>query len=144
MTSKSPDRGEIWLVRFDPSIGDEIKKSRTAVVISSVGTYKVTVTAVADMLKKAEATITVAENPLFANKCKVISAGRNQETRAISTDGNLWDWGGNINGQLGDGTTINRNTPVKIMDSVASVSVGFDHTLAIKTDGSLWGWGGNS
>jgi len=31
----SPERGEIWLVRFDPSVGDEIKKSRPAVVVSS-------------------------------------------------------------------------------------------------------------
>ena len=32
---ESPNRGEIWLVRFDPSIGDEINKSRPAVVVSS-------------------------------------------------------------------------------------------------------------
>ncbi len=30
-----PERGEIWLVSFDPSIGDEIKKTRPAVVVSS-------------------------------------------------------------------------------------------------------------
>jgi mRNA interferase MazF len=29
-----PMRGEVWLVRFDPAEGDEIKKVRTAVVIS--------------------------------------------------------------------------------------------------------------
>lgn len=33
--AESPERGEIWLVRFDPSIGDEIRKSRPAVVVSS-------------------------------------------------------------------------------------------------------------
>ena len=35
MTAASPDRGEIWQVCFDPSVGDEIRKSRPAVVISS-------------------------------------------------------------------------------------------------------------
>ena len=35
MTVDSPKRGEIWLVRFDPSVGDEIKKERPAVVLSS-------------------------------------------------------------------------------------------------------------
>ena len=35
ITAASPNRGEIWLVRFDPSIGDEINKSRPAVVVSS-------------------------------------------------------------------------------------------------------------
>jgi mRNA interferase MazF len=36
MTSpSSPQRGEVWLVNFDPTIGTEIKKIRPAVVISS-------------------------------------------------------------------------------------------------------------
>lgn len=35
MTADSPKRGEIWLIRFDPSVGDEIKKERPAVVLSS-------------------------------------------------------------------------------------------------------------
>jgi len=30
-----PARGEIWLIEFDPVIGDEIRKSRPAIVISS-------------------------------------------------------------------------------------------------------------
>ncbi len=30
----TPNRGEIWRVRFDPAEGDEIKKIRTAVVVS--------------------------------------------------------------------------------------------------------------
>lgn len=32
-----PMRGEVWLVRFDPAEGDEIKKIRTAVVIGENG-----------------------------------------------------------------------------------------------------------
>jgi mRNA interferase MazF len=35
MTADSPERGEIWLVRFDRSVGDEIRKERPAVVLSS-------------------------------------------------------------------------------------------------------------
>lgn len=34
-TSKAPVRGEVWHVEFDPTKGDEIRKSRPAVVISS-------------------------------------------------------------------------------------------------------------
>ena len=66
-------------------------------------------------------------------------------TMAIETDGSLWAWGSNSSGVLGDGTTISRDFPVKIMDDVLSVSsTGFYHTMAIKTDGSLWAWGFNS
>ena len=33
-SSPSPKRGEIWLTNFDPTVGTEIKKTRSAVVIS--------------------------------------------------------------------------------------------------------------
>ena len=33
-TNPIPVRGEVWRIRFDPAVGDEIKKVRTAVVIS--------------------------------------------------------------------------------------------------------------
>jgi len=62
---------------------------------------------------------------------------------AIQYDGTLWAWGRNAEGQLGDGTTINRYTPVKVMDEVIAVSAGYRHTTAIRTDGSLWAWGWN-
>ena len=65
-------------------------------------------------------------------------------TMALKTDGSLWAWGGNSDGQLGDGTTEDRHSPVKIMDGVASFSAGGLHAMAVKTDGSLWGWGRNS
>ena len=62
---------------------------------------------------------------------------------AIRTDGSLWAWGDNGAGQLGDGTTEDRDIPVKIMDDVVAVSAGMDFTMAIRSDGSLWAWGSN-
>ncbi|MCL2367664.1 MAG: S-layer homology domain-containing protein [Oscillospiraceae bacterium] len=64
---------------------------------------------------------------------------------AIKTDGSLWAWGGNWVGQLGDGTTIDRDVPVRVGTDTnwASVAVGESSTVALKTDGSLWAWGGN-
>jgi len=63
---------------------------------------------------------------------------------AIKADGSLWAWGSNYYGQLGIGTELGRQDPVKVMDDVKAVSVGSNHTLAIKSDGSLWAWGSNS
>jgi|GEM_PF-5065271 len=73
---------------------------------------------------------------------------------AIQTDGNLWGWGKNHRdagadqfGILGDGTMIDRYSPVWIMGSVAAVyynKLSSDSTtFAIRYDGSLWGWGAN-
>ena len=71
-----------------------------------------------------------------------ISAG-GDHSLVIKSDGSLWAWGSNEFGQLGDGTTVDKYVPVKIMDDVMSVSAGGVHSTAIKSDGSLWVWGGN-
>jgi alpha-tubulin suppressor-like RCC1 family protein len=76
-----------------------------------------------------------------------ISAGNNH-TAAIKTDGTLWAWGLNYQGQLGLGDAGNytdRSSPVQVGSGTtwASVSGGYLHTAAIKTDGSLWTWGYN-
>ena len=39
-------------------------------------------------------------------------------TLAIRTDGSLWVWGDNSSGQLGDGTTEDRHSPVMVMEDV--------------------------
>jgi len=59
--------------------------------------------------------------------------------------GNLWAWGVGSNGKLGDGTTVNKSSPVHIggLTDWATVSAGGYHSTAIKTDGTLWAWGQN-
>ena len=63
----------------------------------------------------------------------------------VIVDGNLWAWGRNTHGELGDGTTENRSRPVQVgtYTDWASVAVCMGHTVALKTDGSLWAWGLN-
>ena len=61
----------------------------------------------------------------------------------IDKNGVLWACGDNFFGQLGDGTTTNRTTPVKVMSDVKSMSAGWSHSLILKDDGSLWACGGN-
>lgn len=64
---------------------------------------------------------------------------------AVKSDGTLWAWGFNGNGQLGDGTTDEKSTPTQIGTATdwKMVSAGGNHVLAIKTDGTLWAWGEN-
>jgi alpha-tubulin suppressor-like RCC1 family protein len=64
---------------------------------------------------------------------------------AIKTDGTLWAWGLNSLGQLGDGTTINRSSPVQIGARTDWVSLGSGPTssFAIDASGNLWAWGSN-
>jgi len=58
---------------------------------------------------------------------------------------NLYGWGANDFGQVGDGTTANRTSPVQIGTDAdwASVSAAGDHSAAIKQNGTLWVWGNN-
>jgi alpha-tubulin suppressor-like RCC1 family protein len=77
---------------------------------------------------------------------KQVSGGR-FHTAAIKTDGTLWTWGNNANGQLGDNTITNKLTPVTTFAGGTTwkqVSAGDTHTAAIKTDGTLWTWGSNN
>jgi len=60
---------------------------------------------------------------------------------AVNTSGELFAWGLNDIGQLGDGTNVNRATPVKIMDDVVFIDAHRYTSIAITSDGTLWRWG---
>ena len=64
----------------------------------------------------------------------------------ITSTGTLWTWGYNTHGELGDGTTVNKSSPVQVgsLTDWKQVAGGFNHTAAIKTDSTLWTWGYNS
>jgi len=87
-------------------------------------------------------------------KWKAVSAGE-CHTVAIREDNTLWAWGWNGRGELGDGSTTNRSTPVQLSaadgpDNIPykdykwkTVSAGEWHTVAIREDNTLWVWGDN-
>lgn len=91
---------------------------------------------------------------------KTPSSGSGGTTRfngVIKTDGTLWMFGRNYSGQLGDGTIINKSSPIQVGSDTnwSSVSTCYAYysptftqyygsTLAVKTNGQLWAWGGNS
>jgi alpha-tubulin suppressor-like RCC1 family protein len=95
-------------------------------------------------------TTTVINTPvttiLGGNDWKSV-AGGNYYTIALKTDGTLWTWGRNSEGQLGDNTAISRSTPVTTFlggNNWKSVAGFGFHTVALKTDGTLWSWGRNN
>lgn len=75
----------------------------------------------------------------------VIAAGASHSL-AVRADGSLWAWGSNAQGQLGDGTTVQRNTRVQIGigSTWRTVGAGDLHSMAVRNDGTLWTWGDNS
>ena len=73
-----------------------------------------------------------------------IAAG-GYHTVSLKSDGTVWAWGYNSNGQLGDGTTTDRTTPVQVsgLSGVTAIAAGDLYTVALKTDGTVWAWGYN-
>ena len=83
-----------------------------------------------------------------------VSAGC-EDSFAVDTNGNAWAWGWNSYGRLGDNTTSDRNSPVKVFASKQStsssgpwlnavqISTGWRHSLAIGKDGVAKAWGDN-
>ena len=68
-------------------------------------------------------------------------------TCAVTTSGGVKCWGYNAYGQMGDGTTTNRTTPVNVSgltSGVASISAGTHHTCAVTTSGGAKCWGYNA
>ena len=65
---------------------------------------------------------------------------------AINTDGDVFAWGANGSGQVGDGTTTHRYGPVGITSLTSAVdylAAGSNHSSAIDEDGVVYSWGGN-
>jgi alpha-tubulin suppressor-like RCC1 family protein len=66
---------------------------------------------------------------------------------AIKTDGTLWTWGQNTQGQLGNGNGYANSSPAQTIAAGTnwkSVAAGYFGSFSgIKTDGTLWGWGYN-
>lgn len=75
-------------------------------------------------------------------------SGGESHSMAICNDGNLYAWGRNNNGQLGDGTNVNKLIPTKSIFpngvKAKRVSLGLSVSTAIGDDGELYTWGDDS
>jgi alpha-tubulin suppressor-like RCC1 family protein len=68
----------------------------------------------------------------------------------LDTEGQVWTWGVNWNGRLGNGTTTARYTPARVQKSanpndyltgVVSIAAGGGTMAAVDADGTVWTWG---
>jgi alpha-tubulin suppressor-like RCC1 family protein len=81
--------------------------------------------------------------PNFGDIKQISASG--QHSVALDSQGDIWSWGGNNSGQLGNGTNTKVTTPTKISTDLkaASIATGYRFTLATDASDQLWGWGMN-
>jgi len=73
-----------------------------------------------------------------------VSAG-NLHSLGVRSNGTAWAWGYNLQGRLGDNSTVNKSSPVSVVGGFTnwtqvSASQG-RHSLGIRANGTAWGWG---
>ena len=74
-----------------------------------------------------------------------VSAGFSHSL-GLTSSGIAYGWGYNFTGQLGDGTTVNKSSPVSVIGGITNwsqVSAGDNHSLGLTSTGIAYGWGSN-
>ena len=89
--------------------------------------------------KKLELAISVKPTQIAAGQDSVLAMG---------DDNNLYTWGYNYHGEIGNGTTINKPTPTKVSLPVGvkptQITSGGWHSMVICDDNNLYTWGSDS
>jgi len=85
--------------------------------------------------------------PVFVtglNGVVAIRAGRTHSL-ALKSDGTVWAWGDNFNGQLGIGSTQDSLVPVQVtgLTGISQIAVGSSHNIALDSSGRVFTWGFN-
>jgi alpha-tubulin suppressor-like RCC1 family protein len=65
-------------------------------------------------------------------------------TLALKSDGTVYGWGTNLEGELGNGNKTTSLTPVQAgVSNITDLAAGYWLSLALKSDGTVWAWGRN-
>jgi len=81
------------------------------------------------------------------NPAKIKVTTGQRHTCGINSYGEVWCWGQNNFGQVGDNTTTRADTPKRVVNlpsGITWISAGRDHTCAIDSYNSLYCWGSNN
>jgi len=71
--------------------------------------------------------------------------GTNNGAAGLKSNGEVWAWGSNVSGHLGDGTVTFRSSPVQVIGGHSFVSIsGNQAIIALKGNGTAWTWGNNA
>ena len=80
----------------------------------------------------------------------IVSSATAAHTLALTSDGKVYAWGENVEGQLGDNSTTSSRYPVAVDmtgallgKSVVALAAGYQHSLALTSDGGIYAWGSN-
>ncbi|MCL2445034.1 IPT/TIG domain-containing protein [Candidatus Saccharibacteria bacterium] len=85
---------------------------------------------------------------VLAGRRVVQIAAGGDHTLALDSSGQIWTWGGNANGQLGDGTNTASNVPVEVDMTgvlagrdIVQMTTGNSYSLALDSEGRVFAWG---
>ncbi|MDR0596872.1 MAG: Ig-like domain-containing protein [Clostridiales Family XIII bacterium] len=83
----------------------------------------------------------------FGGKAVTDVKAGTKHSLALTADGNVYAWGSNEYGQLGDGTDEDRSSPTRVsaLDSfaVTAIAAGDDTSFALTSNGKVYAWGSN-
>ena len=95
--------------------------------------------------------ISVFNSGVLARKTIVALSGGFDHSLALSSDGNVYAWGLNSRGQLGNGSSTNSPVPAAVNSSgvlagktVTAIAAGQEHSVAMASDGAVYTWGFNN
>jgi len=127
------------------NISDSTHANRFRVEVQSTGTHTLSVQAGTTCAAGGTALVSQTVTGTSPGWKRSLSATNSEHGLALNTTGTVQTWGSNASGQLGDGTTISRSTPIAVPNLTAiALSAGYRHSLALKSDGTVQAWGYNT
>ena len=98
--------------------------------------------------------VRTAGTSMAGKKIVHVSTGGNfykGSSLALSSEGKVYSWGANDQGQLGNGTATNSNLPVEVKTEgtpmagkkIIQTAIGVTHSMALDSEGKVYSWGEN-